>query len=107
MALLWRAALRSPAWDGAIEKSQSRPPASARSGRMAIEGIAGQRCCGVSCGAGDKTKPSSKSVTRMSSRLRFLSGHVELKMFIGTDGKAKRIITQKSNLGAYESNTAC
>lgn len=84
------------------KKPKPAPPPPAAE-EMAIEGIAGQLDAAACLAVLETNKAQLKKCYEdVSSRLRFLSGHVELKMFIGTDGKAKRIITQKSNLGAYE-----
>ena len=70
---------------------------------MAVEGIAGQLDAAACLNLLEQSKADlKKCYDDVSSRMYFLSGHIELKLFIGTDGKAKRIITQKSNVGSYE-----
>lgn len=70
---------------------------------MAVEGIAGQLDAPACERVLEQAKPDlKKCYDEVASRMYFLSGHIELKLFIGTDGKAKRIITQKSNVGSYE-----
>lgn len=84
------------------KKTKAAPP-TPHAEEMAIEGIAGQLDAPGCLAVLEASKAQLKKCYEdVSSRLRFLSGHVELKMFIGTDGKARRIITQKSTLGSYE-----
>lgn len=86
------------------KKTAKKPPAAqAQTEDMAIEGIAGQLDASAVLAVLENNKTQLKKCYEdVSSRLRFLSGQIEIKLFIGTDGKAKRVITQKSNLGAYE-----
>lgn len=85
-------------------KKPAKPtPAPAQAEDMAIEGIAGQLDAPAVLSVLEKHKAQLKKCYEdVSSRLRFLSGHIEIKLFIGTDGKARHVITQKSNLGSYE-----
>ncbi len=84
------------------KKAKPAPPPAVTE-EMAVEGIAGQLDAAACLNLLEQSKADlKKCYDDVSSRMYFLSGHIELKLFIGTDGKAKRIITQKSNVGSYE-----
>jgi len=85
------------------KKASKAAPAPAAAEEIAIEGIAGQLDAPACERVLAKSQPGlKKCYDDVASRMYFLSGHVEFKLFIGTDGKAKKIITQRSNVGSYE-----
>lgn len=105
MMALWGGLLCGALLGTAESRKKAPKPAAAPTvaEEMAIEGIAGQLDAPACERVLQKSQPDLKKCYEdVASRMIFLSGHIELKLFIGTDGKAKRVITQKSNVGSYE-----